>query len=122
MMQVRDWIAGGVGVVIGGIGLLSLLGLLPFELSRSVLIGIVAIAGIYVGYTAIVEITNSNVMGKIAGGFALVALVISVLPILNMFGVFGSWASFSWLGDVVYKFVLIGEGALLVIATFAMEL
>ena len=46
MMQMRDWTIGAIGVIVGALGLLSLLKILPFELSRSALVWIAAIAGI----------------------------------------------------------------------------
>ena len=123
MMQARDWIVGfGAGAVVGGIGLLSLIKLLPFEISKTFLIGFAAIGGLLLFYASIVEITNSNVMGTISIIVAGISLVISVLPLLNSIGWLGSWASFAWLGDIIYKFALIAEGAFLIISTFAMEL
>ena len=122
MMQARDWIVGfGAGAVVGGIGLLYLLTPFP-KISKTFLIGIAAVGGLLLLYASIVEITNSNVMGTISIIVAGIALVISVLPLLNSIGWLGSWASFEWLGDIVYEFVLIAEGAFLIISTFAMEL
>lgn len=125
MMQARDWIVGAVpGVIIGAMGLLSLIGILPFELPRTVLLWIAAIGGLLLLYVSLIEITNSNVMGTVSIIIAGIALAVSVLPLFNSFGWswFGSWASFSWLGDIIYKFVLIVEGVFLAVATFAMEL
>ena len=123
MMQARDWIVGfGAGAIIGAIGLLSLLGFLPFEISRSILIWIAAIGGLILLYASIVEITNSNIMGTVSIIVAGISLVISILPALNSVGFLGSWASFEWVGGTVYKLLLIVEGIFLVIATFAMEL
>lgn len=124
MLQMRDLIIGLIGVIIGVLGLLSLIGILPFELSRSILLWVSAIAGLILLYAAFVEITNSNVMGTISIIIAGIVLIVSVLPIFNSFGWswFGSWASFSWIGETIYKIILVIEGVFLAIATFAMEL
>ena len=123
MMQARDWIVGfAAGLMAGGIGLLSLLGYLPFELSRSVVLWIAAVFGLLLLYASIVEITNSNVMGTVSIIIAAVALVISLLPALNSIGWLGAWAEFKWIGDFIYRILLVVEGIFLVIATFAMEL
>lgn len=122
MMQMRDWVIGIIGVIFGAIGLLSLIGILPFELSRSILIWASAIAGLILLYAAIIEITNSNVMGTISIIVAGAALVVSLLPALNSIGWLGSWAEFGWIGEAMYKIILVIEGVFLAIATFAMEL
>ena len=122
MMQMRDWIIGVIGLIIGALGLLSLLKILPFGLSRGALIWIAAIAGIILLYASIVEITNSNIVGTISIIAASLALIFSLLPALNGLGILGSWASFSWLGETVYKLILVAEGVFLAMATFAMEL
>ena len=122
MMQMRDWIIGLIGVVIGAIGLLSLLKILPFGLSRGALVWLAAIGGIVLLYAAIVEITNSNVMGTVSIIAAALALIFALLPALNSMGLLGNWAAFSWIGEMVYKLVLTVEGVFLAMATFAMEL
>jgi len=122
MMQMRDWVIGAIGVVIGAIGLLSLIGFLPFELSKNALVWIAAIAGLILLYAAIIEITNSNIMGTVSIIAAGIILIISLLPALNSIGFLGSWAEFSWLGVTIYNLLLILEGVFLAIATFAMEL
>ena len=122
MMQMRDWMIGIIGIVIGAIGFLSLIKILPFGLSRGVLIWIAAIAGIILLYAAIVEITNSNIVGTVSIIAAGVALIFSLLPALNSLGILGSWASFSWVGETIYELILVIEGVFLAMATFAMEL
>ena len=122
MMQMRDWISGLIGLIVGALGLLSIMGILPFDLSRNVLIWIVAIAGLYLTINSIIEITNSNVMGTVSLIVAVIAVVVSLLPVLNSLGLFGAWAEFKWLSDIIYKILLIAEGIFLIIATFAMEL
>ena len=122
MMQMRDWVIGIIGVIIGALGILSLIGLLPFELSKSALVWVSAIAGLILLYAAIIEITNSNVMGTVSIILAGIALVVSLLPALNSLGILGSWAEFSWIGETVYRIILAIEGVFLAISTFAMEL
>ena len=122
MMQMRDWIMGAIGLIVGALGLLSLMGLLPFELPRSILIWIAAIAGFILLYASIIEITNSNIMGTVSIIAAGIVLIISLLPALNGIGWLGDWALFSWIGEAVYKVILVIEGAFLAVATFAMEL
>ena len=122
MMQMRDWIIGLIGLIVGALGLLSLLKILPFGLSRGALVWIAAIAGIILAYAAIVEVTNSNIMGPISIIAAGVILIFALLPALNSMGILGSWAAFGWVGETAYKLVLVVEGAFLAIATFAMEL
>lgn len=122
MMQMRDWIVGAIGIVVGAFGLLSLMNILPFELSRTALIWITAVGGLILLYAAIIEITNSNIMGTISIIAAGIILIISLLPALNGIGWLGDWASFSWIGEAVYKIILVIEGIFLAIATFAMEL
>ena len=121
-MQMRDWVIGLIGVIIGAIGLLSLIGILPFELSRNALVWVSAIAGFILLYASIIEITNSNIMGTVSIIAAGIILIISLLPALNSIGFLGDWASFSWIGEAVYKIILVIEGAFLAVATFAMEL
>ena len=122
-MQARDWIVGALsGGIVSAIGLLSLLGYLPFELSRNILLWIASIAGLILLYASIIEITNSNVMGTVSIIVAGAALIVSILPLFNSLGIFGAWAEFSWLSDIIYKMILVIEGAFLIIATFAMEL
>ena len=122
MMQMRDWIIGLIGVVIGAIGILSLLKILPFGLSRGALVWIAAIAGIILAYAAIIEITNSNIMGTVSIIVAGLALVFSILPALSSMGILGSWAAFGWVGETIYKLILVVEGGFMAMATFAMEL
>ena len=122
MMQMRDWVIGVIGIVVGALGLLSLIKILPFDLPRGALIWIAAIAGIILLYASIIEITNSNIMGTVSIIAAGVVLIISLLPALNNIGWLGDWASLSWIGESVYKIILIIEGVFLAMATFAMEL
>jgi len=122
MMQMRDWIIGLIGLAVGAVGLLSLLKIIPLDLSRSVLIWISAIAGLILLYAAIVEVTNSNVMGTISIIIAAIVTILSLLPALHSLNILGNWAAFSWVNETFYKIILTIEGVLMMIATFAMEL
>lgn len=122
MMQMRDWIIGAIGIIIGALGLLSLLKILPFSLSRSALVWIAAIGGIILLYAAIIEITNSNIMGTVSLVVGGIALILSLLPALHGINILGNWAAFSWVGETFYKLILVIEGVFLAMATFAMEL
>ena len=122
MMQMRDWIIGLIGLIIGAVGLLSLIGFLPFELQKNPLVWIAAVSALILMYAAIIEITNSNIMGTVSLIIAGICLFASLLPALNSIGMLGSWAAFGWVGGVIYKIILVIEGALLAMATFAMEL
>lgn len=122
MMQLRDWIVGAIGVVVGAFGLLSLIGLLPFELSRTALVWISGIATLILLYAAIVEITNSNVVGTASLIVFFISSIVTLFPILYSFGWVGGWGEFKWLGETAYKLILIVQGFFLMIATFAMEL
>jgi len=122
MMQMRDWVIGAIGALVGAFGLLSLLGIMFSGISKPVLVWIAAIAGLILLYAAIIEITNSNVLGTVSIIVAALALIVSLLPALNSIGFLGAWAAFGWLGATFYKIVLVAEGAFLAVATFAMEL
>lgn len=122
MMQARDWIIGIIGLAVGAIGLLAFLKILPVELSKNTLVWIAAIAGIILVYAAIIEITNSNILGTVSIIIAGLVLIFSLLPALNSIGFLGDWAAFKWVGDLIYKLILVVEGVFLAMATFAMEL
>ena len=124
MMQVRDWISGLIGAIIFLLGLLPLIG--KFELLNnlpvSLLIWIVAGAGLYLLMNSLIEITNSNIVGWWSFLIAIAVLVIGLFPLLHSFGIGPPWFEFSWLSRSVYNFIFVIEGFFLMIATFAMEL
>ena len=122
MMQMRDWIIGAIGAAVAALGILSLLGIMFSDISKNVLVWVAVLAGIILLYAAIIEITNSNILGTISIIAAGIALIVSLLPALNSMGLLGEWAAFGWLGAIFYKIALVVEGVLLAIATFAMEL
>ena len=117
MMQTRDWISGLVGIIVGALGLLPMLGYAAFLdiLSVNVLRWIVVVAGAYLIWNSIIEITNSNIIGWYSFGTAIIAVILGLLPTLPWFG-------FELFDRTVYNIILIVEGVFLVIATFAMEL
>lgn len=117
MMQARDWISGLIGIIVGALGLLPILGYAPFldNLSVNVLRWIVVVAGVYLIWNSIIEITNSNIIGWWSFAAAVISVILGLLPTLPWFG-------FELFDKTVYNIVLIVEGVFLVIATFAMEL
>ena len=124
MMQMRDWISGIVGAVIFLLGLLPLIGKFEFlnNLPVSLLIWIVAGAGLYLLMNSLIEITNSNIVGWWSFIVAITVLVIGLLPLLHSFGIGPAWFEFKWLSRSVYNVIFVVEGFFLMIATFAMEL
>ena len=124
MMQMRDWISGFVGVIIFLLGLLPLIGYLAFlnDLPATLLIWIVAGAGLYLAMNSIIEITNSNIVGWWSFAVAIAVLIIGLFPVLHNFGIGPAWFEFSWLSRTFYNIIFIIEGFFLMIATFAMEL
>ncbi|HLG23704.1 MAG TPA: hypothetical protein VI564_02110 [Candidatus Nanoarchaeia archaeon] len=115
MMQMRDWVSGAVGIVLFILGLSVFWGKLSFLkdlIPNTILRWVVLIAGLYLAWNSIVEITNSNVVGWFSFGVAAVSLIIGALPFFGM-EVFSA---------LVYQLVLIAQGLFLMIATFAMEL
>ena len=116
MMQMRDWISGLVGVLVGLLGLLPLIGYGTFlSLSPNVLRWIAVVAGIYLAWNSIVEITNSNVVGWWSFGVAAISIILGLLPSIP-------WFHFGVFSSAFYNVNLIIEGVFLMIATFAMEL
>jgi hypothetical protein len=124
MMQMRDWIAGAVGLVIFCLGLFPLIGKLSFlnGLPQTAVVWIVALGALYLCYAAIVEITNSNVIGWWSFAIGAIVLIVGFLPILHSFGIGPDFFSFSWISRTVYNILFILEGVFLMVATFAMEL
>ncbi|MBI2652657.1 hypothetical protein HYX00_04290 [Candidatus Woesearchaeota archaeon] len=117
MMQVRDWISGLVGIIIGLLGLLPMIGYGAFlkDLSPNILRWVVVVAGAYLLINSFIEITNSNIIGWWSFGIAVIAAILGLLPTLP-------WFKFELFSNTVYNVVLIVEGVFLMIATFAMEL
>ena len=117
MMQMRDWISGLAGVVVGLLGLLPFIGYGSFlvGLSPNVLRWVVVVAGIYLVWNSIIEVTNSNIVGWWSFGVAAISLIIGLLPSIP-------WFHFGVFSSTFYNIILIIEGAFLMIATFAMEL
>ena len=112
MMQLRDWIAGAIGAFIFLLGLLPLMGKFSFldDLPATVVTWIVAIGALYLVYDAIVEITNSNIMGTVTIIIAGLALVISLFPVLHSLGIGPSWFEFGWIGRTVHNLIFMVEG------------
>ena len=123
MMQLSDWISGAVGLIVFLLGFLPLMKWFNTDfLPLIILTWIVALAGLYLLVDAIVEITNSNIIGWITFWVAAAAMIIGLFPILHSFGIGPLWFEFRWLSRAAYHFVFIIEGVFLIIATFAREL
>ncbi|MBI2102182.1 hypothetical protein HYT53_06240 [Candidatus Woesearchaeota archaeon] len=124
MMQARDWVSFFAGLAVGLLGLLPMLGYFTFlnDLKVSVVVWIVAVAALYLVWNSIIEITNSNIIGTFSIAIAGIALLSGLLPVLHSFGIGWGWFELKWLPGTVYNFILIIEGAFLMVATFAMEL
>jgi hypothetical protein len=120
----RDWISGFVGLIVLLIGLLPMLGYISSlnELKPPLLSWIVLIAGFYLMMNSIIELTNSNVIGKVSLMVAIAALLIGLFPVLHGFGIGPGWFEFGWINRTLYNIIFIIEGIFLMIATFAMEL
>ena len=116
MMQMRDWISGLIGAVVALIGLSSFLTSLSFLsfLSDPVVRWIAIVAGIYLLWNSIVEVTNSNILGWYSLGTAAICVILAILPTLP-------WG-INPFPKSIYSVMLVAEGALLMVATFAMEL
>lgn len=123
-MQARDWVSFFAGLAVGLLGLLPMLGYFTFlnDLKVSVVVWIVAVAALYLVWNSIIEITNSNIIGTFSIAIAGIALLSGLLPVLHSFGIGWGWFELKWLPGTVYNFILIIEGAFLMVATFAMEL
>ncbi len=123
MMQARDWMSGGLGLVLLALGILPLFNIFEFEfIPLGVFKWIVFIAGLFMLQDGIVEITNSNILGWVTLGAAAVVLMVSVFQILNGFGVGPEFFALSWINYTLYSIIFIIEGILLAIATVARNL
>jgi len=130
MMHMRDWISFFTGALVAVTGILPLLnmaGIGPswFALDFmpiSILLYMVAGAGMYLLINSFIEITNSNVVGWISLLIALVIGAIGVFKVLGGFGIGPEFFTLSFIPDIVYKVFLAVEGLFLMIACFAMEL
>ena len=123
MMQMRDWISGITGAVLFLLGLAPLLGWLKTDfLPTTIITWIIAIAGLILLQDAIVEITNSNIIGWATLIVALLVLLIGILPILHSLGIGPEYFEFKWISRTIYNLIFIVEGVFLMIATFAREL
>ena len=118
MMQMRDWISGLIGAVLVLLGLSSFWSAVSFLnniFSANVLRWIAVVAGIYLAWNSIVEITNSNVVGWWSFGVAAISIILGLLPLIP-------WFHFGVFSSAFYNVNLVIEGVFLMIATFAMEL
>jgi len=123
MMQMRDWISGAVGAVVFLLGFLPLSGIMKLDfIGLAVIKWIAAIAGLYLMFNSIIEVTNSNVIGWFSFGIATVVFITGLFPVLHSMGIGPGFFELSWIGRTAYNLILAIGGILLMIATFAMEL
>ena len=129
MMEPSDWIAGLVGVVVFCLGLFPLLGAMgkgpawfAFQLPVALLAWIVMIGGFYLIINAIVEITNSNILGWITGLVAVIITVTGVLSVLGKGGKITGFFAMAWIPQSLYYAIFLVLGFFLMIATFARKL
>ncbi len=118
MMQMRDWISGLIGAVLVILGLSSFWSAVSFLnniFSANVLRWIVVVAGIYLVWNSIIEVTNSNIVGWWSFGAAAISLIVGLLPSIP-------WFHFQVFSSTFYNVILVIEGVFLIVATFAMEL
>ena len=123
MMQARDWVVGLMGTLLVLFGILPLFGMLLFlnDITPKILVWAVLIFSLILVYCAIVEITNSNVLGWVSFLIAIGGVLLILLPILSSVGVGPSWFSYE-LPRGIFSVVFVIQGAFLMAATFAMEL
>lgn len=129
MMEPSDWIAGLVGAIVFCLGLFPLLGAmgkgpawLAFQLPVALLAWIVMIGGFYLIINAIVEITNSNILGWITGLIAVIITVTGVLSVLGKAGKITGFFAMAWIPQALYYIIFLVLGFFLMIATFARKL
>ena len=123
MMQMRDWISGAVGAVVFLLGFLPLSGIMKLDfIGLAVIKWIAAIAGLYLMFNSIIEVTNSNVLGWFSFLIATVVFITGLFPVLHSLGTGPGFFELSWIGRTAYNLILAIGGILLMIATFAMEL
>ena len=123
MMQMRDWISGAVGAVVFLLGFLPLSGIMKLDfIGLAVIKWIAAIAGLYLMFNSIIEVTNSNVIGWFSFGIATVVFITGLFPVLHSMGIGPGFFGLEWIGRTAYNLILAIGGILLMIATFAMEL
>ena len=129
MMEPSDWIAGLVGAVVFCLGLFPLLGAMgkgpawfAFQLPVALLAWIVMIGGFYLIVNAIIEITNSNILGWFSGVVALIITVTGVLSVLGRAGKVSGFLAMSWIPPNLYNAIFLVLGFFLMIATFARKL
>lgn len=130
MMQTRDWVSGGVGLLIFLFGLFPLLHALGrgpswwtfTNIPLAVFAWGAAIGGFYLIINSLIEITNSNIVGWMSFIVAAVITVAGVLHILGNFGMVSGFLALGWIPSIAFNVIFVVLGLFLMIATFAMEL
>ena len=130
MMQMRDWVSGGVGLVVFSFGLLPILGKSGIgpewfklvSLPVQIMGYMTAIAGAYLVMNSVIEITNSNIIGWWSFITAALITAIGLLNVLGQFGKVTGLFAMEWVTQPVFHVMFIILGLFLMIATVAMEL
>ena len=126
MLEFSDWMSGITGLIVFVLGLFPFFKIGPEFLHNSlpftVAVYVIAAAGFYLMVDAIIEITNSNIIGWVTFGIAVAVIVIGIFPVLNSFGVGPEWFGFSWLTETIYNVIFMIEGIFLMVGTFARKL
>lgn len=123
VMQLRDWMSGLLGLIVFALGLLPLIDVYDFSfVPIAIFKWVIAIAGLFMVQDAVVEITNSNVLGWATLWVSLGMLIVGLLPILHGFGIGPDFFELSFVGRTFYNILFLIEGLFLMIATFAREL
>ncbi|MFH1408571.1 MAG: hypothetical protein ABIH34_01570 [Nanoarchaeota archaeon] len=130
MIQTKDFASFVVGVVLTAFGALPLLSkfnkgpawfelkFLPIEIFAFIL----AIGGAYLVMNSIIEITNSNPVGKTSFIIAVLVFIIGLFQVLARFNIGPDWFALSFISHTIYYVLFVIEGVFLMIAMFAMEL
>ena len=129
MMQMKDWVSGGVGTLIFLLGLLPILnkiGMGPswfsFSLPVALISWVAAVGGFYLAINSIIEVTNSNLIGWPSFITAATVTGIGVMQVLGQFGIVSGFLAMGWISGIFFNIIFVGMGLFLMIATFAMEL
>jgi hypothetical protein len=130
MIETKDIISFVVGLVLVLLGLLPLLSsigigpdffkleFLPIQIFSFIL----AIGGAYLLMNSIIELTNSNPVGKISVIVAILLFIVGLFQVLYRVHIGPPWFELGFIKHVLYYIFFVIEGIFLMIAMFAMEL
>jgi hypothetical protein len=129
MLQAKDFVSFCLGAILTLFGLLPLLRMIKIGpswfalqfLPVDIFAFILAIAGAYLLFNSIIEVTNSNPIGKVSIIVACVVFILGFFQVLNRIHVGPAWFALAFINPL-YHVLFIIEGVFLMIAMFAMEL